>query len=140
MLWLELITATRTRGLWSKADLLHASIQDLKKYIQNCKTHPLTTSHNFLFIEDSYLGQRNKSTAQVDKIITHIHEAIRSPGGSAAQLRFHHTRHSCACNTSLLLQGAHLPNSKKYLFNLMYGNPDAIEELNALDRGPWTLH
>ena len=136
MLWLELITAARARGLWSKADLLHASIEDLKKYIQNCKTRPLTTSHNFLFIEDNYLGQRNKATAQVDKIITLIHEAIRSPGGSAAQLRFHHLRHSCACNTSLLLQGAHLPNSKKYLFNLMYGNPIAIEELNALHRGP----
>jgi integrase len=136
MLWLELITAARARGLWSKADLLHASIEDLKKYIQNCKTRPLTTSHNFLFIEDSYLGQRSKATAQVDKIITLIHEALRAPGGSAAQLRFHHARHSCACNTSLLLQGAHLPNSKKYLFNLMYGNPDAIEELNALYRGP----
>ena len=136
MLWLELITAARARGLWSKANLLHASIEDLKKYIQNCKTRPLTTSHNFLFIEDSYLGQRNKATAQVDKIITLIHEALRAPGGSAAKLRFHHTRHSCACNTSLLLQGSYLPNSKKYLFNLMYGNPNAIEELNALYRGP----
>ena len=136
ILWLELITAARARGLWSKADLLHVSIVELKKYIQNCKTHPPTSSNNFLFIEDGYLGQRNKSTAQVDKIITLIHEAIRSPGGSAVQLRFHHLRHSCACNASLLLLGKHLPNSKKYLFNLMYGNPDAIEELNALDRGP----
>ena len=136
MLWLDLITAARARGLWSKADLLHASIEKIKKYIQNCKTYPLTTSHNFLFIEDSYLGQRSKATAQVDKIITLIHQALRAPGGSAAKLRFHHTRHSCACNTSLLLQGAHLPNSKKYLFNLMYGNPNAIEELNALYRGP----
>jgi integrase len=136
MLWLELITAARARGLWSKADLLHASIEELKKYIQNCKTRPLTTSHNFLFIEDSYLGQRNKATAQVDKIITLIHEALRAPGGSATKLRFHHLRHSCACNASLLLQGAHLPNSKKYLFNLMYGNLDAGEELNALYRGP----
>ena len=136
MLWLELITAARARGLWSKANLLHASIEELQKYLKNCKTRPLTTSHNFLFIEDSYLGQRNKATAQVDKIITLIHEALRAPGDSAAQLRFHHLRHSCACNASLLLQGAHLPNSKKYLFNLMYGNPDAIEELNALYRGP----
>jgi site-specific recombinase XerD len=136
MLWLELITAARARGLWSTADLLHVSIEKLKKYIQNCKTRPIATSHNFLFIEDCYLGQRNKATAQVDKIITLIHEAIRSPGGSAAQLRFHHLRHSCACNTSLLLLGKHLPNSKKYLFNLMYGNLDAIEELNAPDRGP----
>jgi integrase len=136
MLWLELITTARARGLWSTADLLHVSIEKLKKYIQNCKTRPLTTSHNFLFIEDGYLGQRNKATAQVDKIITLIHEAIRSPGGSATQLRFHHLRHSCACNTSLLLLGKHLPNSKKYLFNLMYGNLDAIEELNAPDRGP----
>ena len=136
ILWLELITAARARGLWSKANLLHASIEDLEKYLNNCKTYPLTTSHNFLFIEDSYLGQRNKATAQVDKIITLIHQALRAPDGSAAQLRFHHLRHSCACNTSLLLQGAHLPNSKKYLFNLMYGNPNAIEELNALYRGP----
>ena len=136
MLWLELITAARARDLWSKANLLHASIEELQKYLKNCKTYPLTTSHNFLFIEDSYLGQRNKATAQVDKIITLIHEALRAPGGSAAKLRFHHTRHSCACNTSLLLQGAHLPNSKKYLFNLMYGNPNAIEELDALYRGP----
>ena len=135
MLWLELITAARARGLWSKANLLHASIEELQKYLKNCKTYPLTTSHNFLFIEDSYLGQRNKATAQVDKIIKLIHEALRAPGGSAAKLRFHHLRHSCACNTSLLLQGAHLPNSKKYLFNLMYGNPNAIEELNALYRG-----
>lgn len=136
MLWLELITAARARGLWSRANLLHASIEELKKYIKNCKTYPLTTSHNFLFIEDSYLGQGNKATAQVDKIITLIHEALRAPGGSAAKLRFHHLRHSCACNTSLLLQGAHLSNSKKYLFNLIYGNPNAIEELNALYRGP----
>ena len=136
MLWLELITAARARGLWSRADLLHVPIETLKQYIQNCKLRPITTSDNFLFIEDDYLGQRNKATAQVDKIITLIHEALRAPGGSAAQLRFHHARHSCACNTSLLLLGAHLPNSKKYLFNLMYGNPDAIEELNALDRGP----
>ena len=136
MLWLELITAARARGLWSTANLLHASIEELQKYLKNCKTRPPTTSHNFLFIEDSYLGQRNKATAQVYKIITLIHEALRAPGGSAAKLRFHHLRHSCACNTSLLLQGAHLPNSKKYLFNLMYGNPNAIEELNALYRGP----
>jgi integrase len=135
MLWLELITAARARGLWSTADLLHASIEDLNKYLKNCKMHPLTTSHNFLFIEDSYLGQRNKATAQVDKIITLIHEALRAPGDSAAKLRFHHLRHSCACNTSMLLQGAHLTNSKKYLFNLMYGNPNAIEELNSLYRG-----
>jgi len=135
MLWLELITAARARGLWSRADLLHVPIEILKQYIKKCKTHLPTSSNNFLFIEDSYLGQKNKSTAQVDKIITLIHEALRAPGGSAGQLRFHHARHSCACNTSLLLLGAHLPNSKKYLFNLMYGNPDAIKELNALCRG-----
>lgn len=140
ILWLELITAARARGLWSTADLLHASIEKIKQYIQNCKLRPITTSNNFLFIEDDYLGQRNKATAQVDKIITLIHEALRAPSGSAAQLRFHHLRHSCACNTSLLLLGAHLPNSKKYLFNLMYGNPDAIEELNALDRGPLAVN
>ena len=136
MLWLELITTARTRGLWSKADLLHVPIETLKQYIRNCKTHPPTSSNNFPFIEDRYLGQKNKSIAQVDKIITLIHEALRAPGGSAAKLRFHHLRHSCACNVSLLLLGKHLPNSKKYLFNLMYGNPQAIEQLNALDRGP----
>jgi integrase len=140
MLWLELVTAARARGLWSKANLLHASIEELQKYLNNCKTSPLTTSHNFLFIEDSYLCQRNKATAQVNKIITLIHEALRAPGGSAAQLRFHHARHSCACNTSLLLQGAYLPNSKKYPFNLMYGNPNAIEELNTLYRGPLAVN
>ena len=131
-LWLELMTLARRRGLWVTEDIFHASNQELAILKSKYESHPILENKNFLFLEDVNLGAPSKATASVDKIIKLIHWSLRHPGRSSINLRFHHLRHSCATNTLLLLMGAQLPHSKQFIFNMMYGNPTAIEKLNSM--------
>jgi len=134
-LFLEIMTLARRRGLWVKEAILHATKEDLIILRDKYASHPVAQGTNFLFLDDINLNDPIKATAAVDKIIKLIHWALRHPGGSSKDLRFHHLRHSCASNTLLLLLGMHLPNSQFYILNTIFGNPSAIKLLNTLGNG-----
>lgn len=138
-LWLALMATARSRGLWISEDILHATALELNEQIKKYIDLSPVGSKGFLFLSDEFLNQGQKATVAVDRIIKFIHEALRAPGSSSADLRFHHLRHSCATNTLLLLMGKHLPNSEKYTFNTIYGNTAAINQLNRLQRKPLAL-
>lgn len=139
-LWLELMTVARKRGLWVTEDIFHATKEELAALIRKYEALPIIHANNFLFLKDECLDGGLKSTSAVNEIIDLIHEALRAPGGSSRDLRFHHLRHACATNMLLLLLSKHLPNSKKYFLNMVYGNPSAITQLHLLQRGPLAKH